>query len=172
MIPSLRLVSRSSEGDATEDSEPRRSTKIAEHECLTNAIRPEQAQTLRRVARVLPELLDSHPTGDSLARAVQEQVLCGELHVIDHFRDGVRSYTILRRSSNPASRLTRREREVIRLVLQGVPNKVIAYELQLTCSTVATHLRRAMRKLEVESRSELLSRLSNLNRALERTRHD
>jgi DNA-binding CsgD family transcriptional regulator len=53
--------------------------------------------------------------------------------------------------------LTPREREVVTLVSRGASNKEIAYDLGLSLSTVATHLRHGLEKLHVASRRELIA---------------
>ena len=54
-----------------------------------------------------------------------------------------------------ASKLTSREREILRLVRQGYRDREIAGNLSLTLSTVATRLRNISRKLEARDRLEL-----------------
>ncbi|MFJ9784586.1 LuxR C-terminal-related transcriptional regulator [Amycolatopsis sp. NPDC101161] len=54
------------------------------------------------------------------------------------------------------ARLTRRESEVVRLVAAGRSNADIARAFVVSESTVKTHLHRAMRKLEVSSRSDMV----------------
>jgi DNA-binding CsgD family transcriptional regulator len=51
--------------------------------------------------------------------------------------------------------LTRREREVVELALQGATNKEIADRLFVSVRTAEGHLYRAMTKLGVTERSEL-----------------
>lgn len=51
---------------------------------------------------------------------------------------------------------TDREYEVLRLVAMGYSNKAVARELQITISTVKTHLRNIFRKLEVEDRAQVI----------------
>ncbi|MET8993958.1 response regulator transcription factor [Amycolatopsis sp. NPDC004169] len=60
------------------------------------------------------------------------------------------------RPSVALGRLTRREAEVVRLVAAGRSNTDIAQALVVSESTVKTHLHRAMRKLDVSSRSEMV----------------
>jgi DNA-binding NarL/FixJ family response regulator len=48
--------------------------------------------------------------------------------------------------------LTRRERDVLRLLAQGRPNSAIAAELRISRSTVKTHVARLLEKLELENR--------------------
>ena len=55
--------------------------------------------------------------------------------------------------------LTADERDVVWRFAQALPYKNIAYELDLAIGTVVGRLRRAMRKLRVSSRVELLERL-------------
>jgi len=51
-------------------------------------------------------------------------------------------------------RLTTREREVLALVVEGRPNKVIARELGMAEATVKVHLKSLMRKLNVANRTQ------------------
>ena len=52
-----------------------------------------------------------------------------------------------------AGRLTAREQEVLQLLKQGKPNKLIAYELHLSESTVKVHIRNTMRKVGSTNRT-------------------
>ncbi len=52
--------------------------------------------------------------------------------------------------------LTSREHEIFVLVVVGMLNKQIAYDLKLSENTVKTHRARLMRKMEVESLAELV----------------
>ena len=51
--------------------------------------------------------------------------------------------------------LTERERDVMRLVIDGRPNKLIADELQISVRTVEVHRARVFEKMEVKSAVEL-----------------
>ena len=51
--------------------------------------------------------------------------------------------------------LTVREVEVLKLLKQGKPNKLIAFELNLSESTVKFHIRNAMRKMGSTNRTHL-----------------
>jgi DNA-binding NarL/FixJ family response regulator len=55
----------------------------------------------------------------------------------------------------PASRLTAKQEEVLRLLRQGQSNKVIASHLGLSEATVKVHLRCIMRKLGVVNRTQV-----------------
>jgi len=51
--------------------------------------------------------------------------------------------------------LSQRERQISSLVAQGLTNKEIALSLHLCRTTVATHLRRIFRKLDITTRASL-----------------
>ena len=55
--------------------------------------------------------------------------------------------------------LTEREREVMRLVIEGRPNKLIADELQISVRTVEVHRARVFEKMNVRSAVELANLL-------------
>ncbi|MDP1912250.1 response regulator transcription factor [Brevundimonas sp.] len=55
--------------------------------------------------------------------------------------------------------LTEREREVMRLVIDGRPNKTIADELQISVRTVEVHRARVFEKMKVKSAVELANLL-------------
>ncbi len=55
--------------------------------------------------------------------------------------------------AGPAHALTAREAEVLALLEQGRPNKVIAYELGLSENTVKVHVGRILRKLNAANRT-------------------
>lgn len=51
--------------------------------------------------------------------------------------------------------LTRRERQILELIMQGMMNKQMAYELSLSLSTIETHRSGVMKKMEVKNITEL-----------------
>ncbi|SIQ30726.1 response regulator transcription factor [Pseudacidovorax sp. RU35E] len=57
------------------------------------------------------------------------------------------------------SELTEREREVLRRVVRGLPNKLIADELSISVRTVEVHRARVFDKMEVKSAVELANLL-------------
>lgn len=59
--------------------------------------------------------------------------------------------------------LTEREREVMRLVIDGLPNKRIAEQLDISVRTVEVHRSRVFDKMEVKSAVELANLLRTLN---------
>ena len=58
--------------------------------------------------------------------------------------------------------LTDRERDVMRLVIEGLPNKLIADELDISVRTVEVHRARVIDKMEVKSAVELANLLRRL----------
>lgn len=58
--------------------------------------------------------------------------------------------------STRLQRLTPREREVMTMVVAGMANKVVAYELGISQKTVESHRARVMSKLEVQSLADLV----------------
>ncbi len=57
--------------------------------------------------------------------------------------------------------LTERERDVMRLVVEGLPNKLIADRLDISVRTVEVHRSRVFDKMEVKSAVELANLLRN-----------
>ena len=60
------------------------------------------------------------------------------------------------------SELTERERDVMRLVVDGLPNKLIADRLDISVRTVEVHRSRVFEKMEVKSAVELANLLRNM----------
>ena len=54
------------------------------------------------------------------------------------------------------NRLTRRERQILELIVAGKRNKVIAADLEISQSTVEAHRAKIMDKLEARSLSDLM----------------
>jgi len=60
------------------------------------------------------------------------------------------------------SELTERERDVMRLVARGLPNKLIADQLSISVRTVEVHRSRVFDKMEVKSAVELANLLRDI----------
>jgi len=61
--------------------------------------------------------------------------------------------------------LTKRERQVVEAARRGVTNKVVAYELGITASTVGVHLYNAHMKTGSRTRKQLFARVRPQRRA-------
>jgi len=78
----------------------------------------------------------------------------GELQIDPAVARRLMSSLHQRRDNDPASGLTSRELDVLRLVAAGKPNKQIAAELAISERTARTHVSRILRKLELNSRTQ------------------
>ena len=82
-------------------------------------------------------------------------ILAGERYVPDILVGGQPASAEEAASAGPApTSLTQREREVMGLLVQGLPNKEIGHRLGIEVVTVALHLRSIYRKLGVASRTQ------------------
>lgn len=65
---------------------------------------------------------------------------------------------------DPYLALSVREKEVLKLIMQGKQNKEIADTLFVALSTVKTHINNIYKILEVQNRREALEKLHEINR--------
>ncbi len=94
---------------------------------------------------------------DEILTAVQ-QVLLGKCYLsppltmaaVEAYRAQLRTHT------DPLASLTAREREVLRLVVAGASNGQIAEQLTISPRTVESHCANLLRKLDLQSRFELI----------------
>ena len=99
-----------------------------------------------------PTLAHLHSTG--LPAEMADEI------VLDMELDGFRYFLVRAlKSSRAPVELSPREKEIVRMVAQGHPNKVIADVLNISSWTVCTHLRRVFAKLGVGSRAAMVARL-------------
>ncbi|MEO5735856.1 MAG: response regulator [Variovorax sp.] len=84
-----------------------------------------------------------------------EQALGASLRAIERLRERLRLTTRM-------TELTERERDVMRLVVEGLPNKLIADQLAISVRTVEVHRARVFEKMEVKSAVELANLLRGL----------
>jgi Response regulator containing a CheY-like receiver domain and an HTH DNA-binding domain len=110
---------------------------------------------------LLTEALDAGVSGfvlkeapmDDLVRAVRA-VATGGTYV-----DPVLAGTLATSSvGNKLPQLTQREREVLRLLADGLANEEIGKKLFISAETVRTHVRKAMGKLDADTRTQAVAR--------------
>jgi DNA-binding CsgD family transcriptional regulator len=112
-----------------------------------------QPGSVQRAMRDLLSLIEKTQSSQAENEAA-EQVL------VDTEVDGLR-YLVIRMHAPVYGRvqLSPREQEIVRMVAQGHPNKVIADVLSISTWTVCTHLRRIFAKLGVCSRAAMVAQL-------------
>jgi DNA-binding CsgD family transcriptional regulator len=105
------------------------------------------------LASIVRRLIDQNDLSSVADQGATDEVVLG-VEV-----DGV-GYALVRlaRQSSPGmASLSPREREIVRLVAKGCPNKTVAAVLDVSTWTVATHLRRVFAKLGVNTRTEMVA---------------
>lgn len=95
-------------------------------------------------------VLKEAPLSD-LVRAV-ERVAAGDAYV-----DPVLAGILVSAQSEKIPSLTQREREVLRLLADGLSNEEIGKRLFISPETVRTHVRKAMAKLEADTRTQAVA---------------
>ncbi|HVU01522.1 MAG TPA: helix-turn-helix transcriptional regulator [Polyangiaceae bacterium] len=118
------------------------------------------------LARTLVRSATEAPPRGSVER-LHGEFLAGDWAVVDSFDECGCRCVMFRRAERAASgsrgALTRRQREIATFAARGHSNKQIAYEMGISESTVSEHVRRAVSKLGLRSRVELVSTLAALS---------
>jgi FixJ family two-component response regulator len=92
-----------------------------------------------------------------LTKPFSDEVLQSAItHAIERSRAALARETELRAFRECHASLTPREREIMALVVSGLLNKQIAFELGISEITVKAHRGRVMRKMQVESLADLV----------------
>ncbi len=114
--------------------------------------RKQKQEDPRLLARAVSDALARQISlGDPIGRKFDFEVdLGGESYLITARPRSIRSSVAC---------LSPREREIVRLVARGLPNKAIAQVLDISLWTVATHVRRVFAKLGVASRAEMVAKI-------------
>ncbi len=113
---------------------------VSGHSTVSMAVRTLKAGAID----FLEKPFDDQMLLDSIQRALE----CDRLMRSDEqWRSNVLQYL---------GQLSRREEEVLRLLIQGKANKVIAHEMSLSTKTIETHRAHIMRKLGVNSLAGLV----------------
>lgn len=137
---------------------------------LCHILKFHQMEQLREVVTMPGETMDTEDLLRQLLNLVEEVGVStfsakekgGEVTAVllDVQVDGVRF--LLKRYDEPAgpseAALSPREQEVVQLAAKGLSNKAIAAVLGISIWTVSTHLRRIFNKLDVGSRTEMITK--------------
>lgn len=91
---------------------------------------------------------------DELILAIK-RVYSGRQYIAQELSQKIALNNIKEHSENPFDMLSKREFQVINLILQGVKLKQIAKQLNLSPKTISTHKSRAFEKLNIETEMEL-----------------
>lgn len=159
----LRLLYRMEAAPLTPDAVLSPSGKIehAEEPAKESGVRAHMAEAVRAIDKARGKLRRADPDE---ALALWRCLVEGTWTLIDTFDSDGRRYVVAHRNERSAAasppslgrNLTPRELDVLARLAEGYSNKLIAYELGLTLSTVATLLKRAADKLGASSRAELI----------------
>jgi DNA-binding CsgD family transcriptional regulator len=133
---------------------------------VAHALEPAQAKPARAALGRAVQALDRargplRRRNPEEAIAMWQAMVSGRWSLLDHFDSDGRRYVLAHRNDPqvPDARgLTLRQRQVIAYAALGHSNKVIAYELGLSASTVGCHLARARAKLALPSAAALRTR--------------
>jgi FixJ family two-component response regulator len=99
-----------------------------------------------------------------LTKPFRAEILLGAIAgAIERSRASLDQHADLRVLQERHRRLSRREREVMALVVQGQLNKQVGGELGITEITVKSHRGRVMRKMEARSLADLVNMASRLS---------
>jgi DNA-binding NarL/FixJ family response regulator len=90
---------------------------------------------------------------DDLARAIR--TICEGGTYVDPALAGV---LVGPQATELLPTLTKREREVLRLLADGMHNEQVALELSISPLTVRSHVKNAMQKLEADTRTEAVAK--------------
>jgi DNA-binding CsgD family transcriptional regulator len=112
-----------------------------------------EAEAIQSVIQKIVEQVQHEPAENKIG-ASKEVVL--EIEVNGFQFTVTRSGKVILEEHNA---LSPREKEIVRLIANGLPNKAIATVLDISQWTVASHLRRIYAKLGVKSRAEMVAQV-------------
>lgn len=108
----------------------------------------------------LTEALDAGVRGFVLKEAPMDDLLraLNAVAAGGTYVDPVLAGTLAASMGSKAPQLTQREREVLRLLADGHANEEIGKRLFISAETVRTHVRKAMDKLDADTRTQAVAR--------------
>jgi DNA-binding NarL/FixJ family response regulator len=123
-------------------------TTYDDHELIFNALRAgASGYLLKRAA------------ADELIGAIDEVRRGGSPMTTEIARRVITHFHKIPQPASEVETLSKREREILDLLAEGLPYKLIADRLQISPNTVHNHLRRIYGKLQVQSRTEAVVKL-------------
>ncbi len=112
------------------------------------------ARTVQAMKAGAVEFLTKPLREDLLVKAIHDAIGCS--------RTAVRLHSEMRTLTNCYESLTPREREVMTLVVSGLLNKQVGFELGISECTVKAHRGQVMRKMQAESLPDLVMMAARL----------
>ena len=108
----------------------------------------------------LTEALDAGVRGFVLKEAPMDDLIRALLSVASGgtYVDPVLAGTLASSMGSKSTQLTQRERDVLRLLADGLSNEEIGKRLFISAETVRTHVRKAMDKLDADTRTQAVAR--------------
>ena len=108
----------------------------------------------------LTEALDAGVRGFVLKEAPMDDLLRALRSVAEGgtYVDPVLAGALASSMSSKVQQLTQRERDVLRLLADGLTNEEIGKRLFISAETVRTHVRKAMDKLDADTRTQAVAR--------------
>lgn len=154
-----RLQRRLAESNAEAILSPAGKLEHAEGEATESDAREALRRAVTAVERARGRLRRSDP--DEAVETWRASV-SARWSLVDQFESDGRRYVVARRNDVPArgpASLSMRERQALALAAMGHHNKLIAYEMGISSSTVRVLITRACKKLGVPSRAEAIARM-------------
>ncbi len=171
----IEVVGRARDGEEALEKIEQRKPKVA----LVDVRMPKLAgiELARRASRLAPdtaivlytgygdraqltEALDAGVRGFVLKEAPMDDLIRALLSVASGgtYVDPVLAGTLASSMGSKSTQLTQRERDVLRLLADGLSNEEIGKRLFISAETVRTHVRKAMDKLDADTRTQAVAR--------------
>jgi DNA-binding CsgD family transcriptional regulator len=123
---------------------------------------PQERASLSEATRAIDQARGKMRRADpERAVAIWQGLVAGRWSLVDQFDSDGRRYVVAKRNAPEVAgwkSLSEMENRVLAFAAGGQPHKIIAYELGISVAGVASHIRRAARKVGAGSRLELVAR--------------
>jgi two-component system, NarL family, nitrate/nitrite response regulator NarL len=90
----------------------------------------------------------------ALRAGAEDELVVPNQHLVSLLRTAARERGTMLRGTELLRSLTSRELQILRLMVEGLSNELIARELHISVRTVASHVQNLFRKMNVHSRLE------------------